>query len=169
MIGSGGLEMNTSDDSAVLSSWKDIAQYLGKGVRTVQRWERHLGLPVRRPTGATQKSAVVVHRGDLDAWLASRFATRTLLKDLAKDSQSCLSARSTLKEDIQTSRELRAANRLLLRQIIASTQLLRERCHLMSAQRLEKPWSAEEPVRQEPAPVSELMDGSQSNLGRMEL
>jgi DNA-binding transcriptional regulator YiaG len=52
--------MDISQDSTVLSSWKDIAQYLGKGVRTVQRWERHLGLPVRRPTGATQKSAVVL-------------------------------------------------------------------------------------------------------------
>ena len=44
--------MNLPEESAVLSSWKDIAKYMGKGVRTVQRWERHLGLPVRRPNGA---------------------------------------------------------------------------------------------------------------------
>jgi hypothetical protein len=30
-----------------LSGWKDIASYLGKGVRTVQRYERDLALPVR--------------------------------------------------------------------------------------------------------------------------
>ena len=47
--------MNLPEESAVLSSWKDIARYMGKGVRTVQRWERHLGLPVRRPNGVRIK------------------------------------------------------------------------------------------------------------------
>ena len=32
-----------------LNTWKEIATYMGRGVRTVQRWERELGLPVRRP------------------------------------------------------------------------------------------------------------------------
>ena len=38
----------------VFSSWKEIAAYLGKGVRTVQRWEAVLGLPVhhRRNKGS---------------------------------------------------------------------------------------------------------------------
>ena len=31
-----------------LDSWKAIAAYLGRGVRTVQRWEREEGLPVHR-------------------------------------------------------------------------------------------------------------------------
>ena len=31
-----------------LDSWKEIAAYLGRGVRTVQRWEREEGLPVHR-------------------------------------------------------------------------------------------------------------------------
>jgi hypothetical protein len=31
-----------------LNGWKEIAAHLGKGVRTVQRWERELGLPVHR-------------------------------------------------------------------------------------------------------------------------
>ena len=31
-----------------LDSWKEIAAYLRKGLRTVQRWERTEGLPVRR-------------------------------------------------------------------------------------------------------------------------
>ena len=35
----------------VVSGWKEIAAYLGKGVRTVQRYERILGLPIRRPGG----------------------------------------------------------------------------------------------------------------------
>jgi ElaB/YqjD/DUF883 family membrane-anchored ribosome-binding protein len=35
-------------DPDVLHSWKEIAAYMGRGVRTVQRWERDLALPVRR-------------------------------------------------------------------------------------------------------------------------
>src|ERR1700727_2455741 len=107
--------MNVSEDSTVLSSWKDIARYLGKGVRTVQRWERHLGLPVRRPNGALQKSAVVLYRGDVDAWLATR------------------SARSTLREGIRTARALRIANQELTEQISHSIRRLTERCEVLQS------------------------------------
>ena len=34
--------------SQMLTCWKDIAHFFGKGVRTVQRWEA-LGMPVHRP------------------------------------------------------------------------------------------------------------------------
>jgi hypothetical protein len=138
--------MNISGDSTVLSSWKDIARYLGKGVRTVQRWERHLGLPVRRPIGASQKSAVVLYRGDVDAWLATRFSARTLQTDGEQGNQSSRSARSTLKEGIRTARELRTTNQKLTEQIIASIRLLTERCDLLTAQGLQEPWRGGEPV-----------------------
>jgi hypothetical protein len=59
---------NTSPE--VLNSWKEIARYLDRGVRTVQRWEGDLGLPVRRPHGHG-RSAVFAIRADLDAWLRS--------------------------------------------------------------------------------------------------
>jgi hypothetical protein len=52
----------------VLNSWKEIATYLDRGIRTVQRWEAELGLPVRRPRGK-RRSAVIAMRADLDAWL----------------------------------------------------------------------------------------------------
>ena len=51
-----------------LTSWKEIARYLGKGVRTVQRWERDLDLPVRRPARRT-KGTVFALTEELDAWL----------------------------------------------------------------------------------------------------
>ena len=35
-------------DEPRLDSWKEIASYLGRGIRTVQRWEREEGLPVHR-------------------------------------------------------------------------------------------------------------------------
>ena len=55
----------------VLNSWKEIARYLERGVRTVQRWETDLALPVRRPRGK-KRSAVIAMRSDLDDWLNSR-------------------------------------------------------------------------------------------------
>jgi hypothetical protein len=58
----------------VLTSWKDIARYMGKGVRTVQRWEADFGLPVRRPNGSGKK-AVLARPRDLDAWIAMRCST----------------------------------------------------------------------------------------------
>jgi hypothetical protein len=58
----------------VLNSWKEIAAYLRRGVRTVQRWERELNLPVRRPRNRS-RSAVIALCSDIDAWLATRVVT----------------------------------------------------------------------------------------------
>ena len=55
----------------ILNSWKEIANYLGRGVRTVQRWEAQLGLPVHRPAGKDH-SAVLAFSSELDQWLDSR-------------------------------------------------------------------------------------------------
>jgi phage terminase Nu1 subunit (DNA packaging protein) len=55
----------------VLTSWKEIATYFGAGVRTVQRYERQFGLPVRRFNGRN-RSTVRAYPDELDAWLRSR-------------------------------------------------------------------------------------------------
>lgn len=52
----------------ILNSWKEIANYLGRGVRTVQRWERDLSLPIHRPKGK-DRSAVLAFPEELNAWL----------------------------------------------------------------------------------------------------
>jgi hypothetical protein len=52
----------------VLSSWKEIASYVGRSIRTVQRWERELGLPVHRPNGKTD-GVVIALPAELDAWV----------------------------------------------------------------------------------------------------
>ncbi len=54
--------------AAVLTSWKEIAAYLGKGVRTVQRWEREMGLPIRRPK-PKEKQIVLAFPDELDDWV----------------------------------------------------------------------------------------------------
>ena len=52
----------------VLNSWKEVAHYLERGIRTVQRWEADLGLPVRRPRGK-KRSAVIAVCSEIDEWV----------------------------------------------------------------------------------------------------
>ena len=59
----------------MLTSWKEIATYLGKSVRTVQRWEASLGLPVRRPN-ANDRNIVVAIPAELDEWIKMRLQPR---------------------------------------------------------------------------------------------
>jgi len=54
----------------VFSGWKDIASYLDKGVRTIQRYERTMGLPIHRPAGK-MTGAVLATKAELDAWIAA--------------------------------------------------------------------------------------------------
>ena len=91
--------------------------------------------------GASHKSAVLLDRSDLDAWLATRFSARGAVKDLTvKGTEPSNSARTTLREGIRTARELRDANQALTQQISQSIRLLTERCDLLSTQTLEVPW-----------------------------
>jgi Tol biopolymer transport system component len=54
-----------------LDSWKEIAAYLKRDPRTIQRWEKKEGLPVHRHVHDSQVS-VYAYKNELDAWLASR-------------------------------------------------------------------------------------------------
>lgn len=49
-----------------LSGWKEIAVYLGVGVRTAQDYEKNLNLPVHRQPG--EKGRVFAAPGELEAW-----------------------------------------------------------------------------------------------------
>lgn len=52
-----------------LDSWKAIADYLGRDVRTAIRWEKERQLPVRRVPGGRARS-VFAFAEELDAWMA---------------------------------------------------------------------------------------------------
>lgn len=124
---------NGAERSAVLTSWKDIARYMGKGVRTVQRWEQDFGLPVRRPHGSNKK-AVLARPRDLDAWVALRCTSRAerapvdgmVTTDRQQPSIS-LAALSLLNARIETSRMLRDNNLALTREVKAAVEELRSR------------------------------------------
>jgi hypothetical protein len=66
-------------DSDDLNGWKEIAAYLGKSVRSVQRWERAYGLPVRRIQAAGGEVIFAVRR-EVDAWKLSNQAPGVSIK-----------------------------------------------------------------------------------------
>lgn len=54
-----------------LESWKEIAAYLGRDARTVQRWERRDGLPIHR-LQHSKLGSVFAYTAELDAWREAR-------------------------------------------------------------------------------------------------
>ena len=71
-----------------LDSWKEIAAYLKRGVRTVQRWERVAGLPVRRVPST--RGAVYAFRAELDQWWRTQAATRATAMPSSQNSPASL-------------------------------------------------------------------------------
>jgi hypothetical protein len=67
----------TSSPARILNSWKEIAVYLDRGTRTVQRWEHNLGLPVHR-IGQGKRSPVFATATELNFWLSTVEADRSL-------------------------------------------------------------------------------------------
>lgn len=128
---------NHTDNAAVLTSWKDIARYMGKGVRTVQRWEQDFGLPVRRPDGSSKK-AILARPRDLDLWVAMRCSSRAQIALNSQPQPSTngngafrqkypvsLGALCSLNAQIEAARILRDNNRMLLQEVTAQVNALR--------------------------------------------
>jgi len=53
-----------------LDSWKEIGAYFGRDERTVKRWEKVRGLPIRRLPGA--RGGVYAFTDDLERWMEER-------------------------------------------------------------------------------------------------
>jgi hypothetical protein len=60
-----------SPPGEILESWKEIAAFLGRDVRTARRWEKTLDLPVHRFQRGKLDS-IFAYRKELEAWRASR-------------------------------------------------------------------------------------------------
>jgi len=75
--------------SESLDSWKEIAAYLKRDVRTVQRWERHEGLPVHRKLH-DKVSSIYAYKSELDRWW------RKESSDIASSNETALPRRPLL-------------------------------------------------------------------------
>jgi len=53
----------------LLHSWREIASYTGRGVRTIQRYETDFGFPVHRPDGSA-RGRVIAFCDEIDSWLS---------------------------------------------------------------------------------------------------
>jgi len=118
------LETN-QNDPVMLTCWKDIARYMGKGVRTVQRWEQKFGLPVRRPSGAKHKTAVMADPRELDEWLASRWSLRMKNGDPRR-------RQARMTDNIERARALRDAHQSLVSEISTGLHALVQSCSRLS-------------------------------------
>ena len=65
----------------ILNGWKEIGGYVCRDIRTVERWEKQRGLPVRRVPGAG-RATVYALISELDEWLAN---SKPEGKELAAD------------------------------------------------------------------------------------
>src|SRR4029077_12430710 len=70
-----------------LDSWKEIAAYLRRSPRTVQRWERQEGLPVHRLVHDKQGS-VYAFRPELDGWWSERRARLESVESEADEAEA---------------------------------------------------------------------------------
>ena len=61
----------TQNSADRLDSWKEIASYLRRDVRTVQRWEKKEGLPVYRHQH-DKLGSVYAYKPELTAWFTTR-------------------------------------------------------------------------------------------------
>ncbi len=117
--------------ATVLNSWKEIAIYIGRGVRTVQRWERDLGLPVHRPRGK-QRSAVLAIPEELDYWIQSTPGRARgeflLLRDNGgPHERPVVRTTWTQAQNLRAeTRELRARSAALLKELVESTRMQHE-------------------------------------------
>jgi len=110
----------------IISGWKDIANYLGKGVRTVQRYEHELGLPIRRPAGK-QSGSVIATKAELDGWI-----TASPLGEAFRLPQTVAENAALLKEfrsRVEQLHQLREENRALREDLDASLNSLRSNLH----------------------------------------
>lgn len=56
-----------------LDGWKVISKYLDRDIRTCQRWEKELGLPVYRINKLSFRSKVFSYKSQIDYWLKGSF------------------------------------------------------------------------------------------------
>src|SRR5690242_17244733 len=66
-----------------LNSWKEVADYVGRSARTLQRWEKNWKLPMHRPAGR-MRSAVIAVASEIDEWIKQTPIARSA--DVARSS-----------------------------------------------------------------------------------
>jgi hypothetical protein len=126
---------------SVLCSWKEIAAHTGKGVRTLQRWEREHGLPVRRPRMAQgSKAAVMINVSDLNTWLSENFVAHAPAADAVPMIRIHPTLQGHLCSIMTGNSEWIAANHQFMNEVSAASHSLAAHCGHPFDLRLEVSW-----------------------------
>lgn len=96
------IESASAETLRALNSWKEIAAHLGLGVRTVQRYEREFGMPVRRLNGKS-RSSVHADPNELRSWLLLRTKCQTATVEDRSDLHVVLYRHRTAAEEMHAS------------------------------------------------------------------
>ena len=81
------------DSENVIHSWKSIAKFLSRSVRTVRRWEENENLPIRRHKHI-KSNTVFAYTSELKAWLMKREVPNPKL-DVIKEAQTSQQSKKT--------------------------------------------------------------------------
>ena len=79
-MGSPANQSSSPSDTGRLNGWKEIASFLGRGVRTVQRWEKTLGLPVHR-IAYERGDIVFAFKAEIEAWQREASGRRAMAEE----------------------------------------------------------------------------------------
>jgi hypothetical protein len=123
------MEMGHRVDQERLCCWKDIAQFMGKGVRTLQRWELDFGLPVRRlidRKGIDHTASVVAYPSELNEWVTSKWSNRKTM-----NRAEGITHVPKLRENLEKARLLRSEQASLRSELRAARVTLIQICHTM--------------------------------------
>lgn len=120
--------MRQSANSAtlILNSWKEIADFLQRGVRTVQRWERDLSMPMHR-IGSGKRSPVYATIPELKFWMSTAEVDRVQKAQISEP-------RTKSTRPIQESRRLLAAAHTLAQSLANATARQQRQAEILSAQ-----------------------------------
>jgi hypothetical protein len=161
--------------STILTSWKDIARYTGKSVRTLQRWEQELAFPIRRP-GYPERNVVIAMSGEIDAWVWSETARRnaqttnfdevqTRVAEVQKDSNELLQQVLSLPErsDDETLRKRIHSLQGVVKRLAERCNQLSESCSRLQ-QQSDKLTQQSRILRQRYAVKRQTQDSSNGNF-----
>jgi hypothetical protein len=95
-----------------LNGWKEIAKYVGRSERTVQRWERQYGFPVHR-VPATKGEVVFALRSEIDRWKLSSPATESTA-DIAGLTETSPASETTTHLEVSPTSHVRGPRSLLI-------------------------------------------------------
>jgi hypothetical protein len=110
----------------ILNGWKEISSYIERGVRTAQRWEALLGMPVYRPA-LKDRSAVVAFSDELDRWISRTAPDARTPNEAGNEGDTVLRLHNNMRTLTWHTLELASQTRVLQAQLRRSLDIHRNR------------------------------------------